>query len=79
VAELEVRDDGYGFRVPARLSELTRSNHFGLVGMGEWVESAGGQLKIESTPGAGTRVYVRIPIDREDKNDAKDNSSIISR
>jgi len=48
---LKVRDDGRGFRVPARLSELTRADHFGLVGMAERVDLLSGQLSIRSWPG----------------------------
>ena len=60
-AVLNVRDDGCGFRVPARLSELTQADHFGLVGIAERVAWAGGQFTIHSQPGAGTEVTVRIP------------------
>lgn len=60
-AMLSVRDDGCGFRVPARLSELARGDHFGLVGVAERVTWAGGQLTIHSQPGAGTEVMVQIP------------------
>jgi two-component system sensor histidine kinase ComP len=58
---LSVRDDGCGFRVPERLSELARSDHFGLVGMAERVAWAGGQLTVNSQPGAGTEVRVWVP------------------
>jgi signal transduction histidine kinase len=59
---LSVRDDGRGFRVPARLSELTWANHFGLVGIAERVDLLGGQLHIRSRPGAGTEVTAQIPL-----------------
>ena len=62
---LSVRDDGCGFHTPARLSELTRSDHFGLVGMAERVAWAGGQLDINSQAGMGTEVVVRIPLEIE--------------
>jgi two-component system sensor histidine kinase ComP len=58
---LSVCDDGCGFRVPERLSELARSDHFGLVGMAERVAWAGGQLTVNSQPGAGTEVRVWVP------------------
>lgn len=60
---LIIKDDGCGFRVPARVSELVRSGHFGLVGMSERVAWAGGRLDILSQPGAGTGVTVRIPLE----------------
>lgn len=58
---LSIMDDGCGFRVPARLSELARSGHFGLVGLAERVAWAGGELAIHSHPGTGTEVIVCVP------------------
>ena len=57
-----VHDDGCGFQVPPRLSQLTQTGHFGLVGMSERVTWAGGQLSICSQPEAGTEVLVEIPL-----------------
>ena len=59
---LDIRDDGCGFTVPERLSELTQSNHFGLVGMTERVAWVNGRLEIQSQPGQGTNILVQIPI-----------------
>ncbi|HEX6289766.1 MAG TPA: ATP-binding protein [Herpetosiphonaceae bacterium] len=61
-AVLMISDDGRGFRMPPRLTELTQANHFGLVGMTERVAWAGGQLSIRSRVGAGTEVLARIPL-----------------
>jgi signal transduction histidine kinase len=61
-AILCVQDDGCGFRMPSRLSQLTQTNHFGLVGMSERVTWAGGQLSICSQPGEGTKVQAEIPL-----------------
>ena len=58
--EVEVADDGRGFD-PAG----TRSAgwpRFGLQTMRERAESVGGSFAIESAPGLGTRVIVRIPL-----------------
>lgn len=57
-----VRDDGTGFTVPPRLSEFARDNHFGLVGMTERVNYAQGKLTLESAPGRGTSVKIRVPL-----------------
>jgi PAS domain S-box-containing protein len=54
---LEIRDFGCGFDV-----EPARKRGFGLRGMTERVRLSGGECTIESEPGAGTRVVVRIPI-----------------
>ncbi len=59
---LSVLDNGSGFRVPLRLSELTNNGHFGLVGISGRVAWAGGELKIHSQPGLGTKVIVSIPL-----------------
>jgi signal transduction histidine kinase len=56
--EIAVRDDGAGFNVERLRAGL------GLVGMGERAELAGGHLKIESAPGAGTTVRARFPLPR---------------
>lgn len=61
-AILTVRDDGCGFCVPTRLSVLTHNQHFGLVGMAERVKWSAGCLSIDSQPGQGTQVRVRVPL-----------------
>lgn len=55
-----VEDDGRGFE-----PELVegREGGLGLVGMQERAAMVGGQLAIESRPGEGTRVRVRLPAD----------------
>jgi signal transduction histidine kinase len=52
---LEIRDDGVGFAPPPS-SVLVREGHFGLAGMRERVEMAGGTWAVESRPGAGATV-----------------------
>jgi signal transduction histidine kinase len=55
---LDVDDDGVGFEKRERpLGE----GGFGLVGMRERVEAAGGEFTIESTPGQGTCIAVSVP------------------
>lgn len=58
--ELEVRDDGVGFDPRAPRTTNHRSG-FGLSGMQERAHMLGGELIIDSAPGSGTRIYVRIP------------------
>jgi signal transduction histidine kinase len=62
-ATLVIHDDGCGFQVPERLSELARSDRFGLVGIAERVAWAGGRLDIQSQPGQGTELKIWIPYD----------------
>jgi signal transduction histidine kinase len=56
---LEVADDGVGFD-PARLA----ADRFGLRGMRERAEAIGASLRIDTTPGAGTRLRVEIEVAR---------------
>jgi signal transduction histidine kinase len=56
--QLVVEDDGVGFD-PA---SLTRVEQLGILGMRERLELLGGGLRIESAPGAGCRVYARLPL-----------------
>ncbi len=56
---VEVRDDGTGFD-PASVAP---SGRFGLQTMKERAESVGGNVLIESRPGAGTRVEITIPVE----------------
>jgi PAS domain S-box-containing protein len=53
---MEVCDDGVGFDTTAAFP-----GHLGLHSMHERVANLGGTFQIESTPGAGTRICVRIP------------------
>jgi PAS domain S-box-containing protein len=50
-----IRDDGRGMQVPERPSS------FGLLGMHERARAIGGTLRIQSRPGAGTQVSLRLP------------------
>ena len=53
---LRLDDNGVGFdrdRMPV--------GHFGLIGMAERARAAGGELRVESLPGAGTRVQLYLP------------------
>ncbi len=59
--EVVVEDDGSGFD-PSALGRGTFPR-FGLATMRERVESVGGDLEIDSAPGKGTRVVVRLPAD----------------
>ncbi len=62
-ATLEIRDDGQGF-VPGRLGEVGPDlRGFGLVSMRARAAAAGGRLGLDTAPGAGTRLWVEIPLD----------------
>jgi putative ABC transport system permease protein len=59
---LTVCDRGRGFEVPERLGALAESGHFGLVGIHERVQLAGGELQLASRPGEGTTITVSVPL-----------------
>jgi signal transduction histidine kinase len=56
---ISVSDDGCGFPVTA--PEIQSGRHFGLVGMRERVEQAGGSFSLASADGAGTQLSLSFP------------------
>jgi two-component system, NarL family, sensor kinase len=56
---LVVEDDGRGFDASAVPGE-----RHGLVGMNERASMLGGSLEVRSSPGAGTRVEVTVPLEK---------------
>lgn len=58
---LIIEDNGVGFD-PERVKAPRRSGQgLGLLGMRERTALVGGEFEIESTPGSGTTVYIRVP------------------
>ncbi len=57
---LRIRDDGKGID-PEVLNATGREGHFGLHGMKERAEIAGGKLEIWSRDGAGTEIELTLP------------------
>lgn len=57
-----VEDDGRGFDAAAVLSSSAQNQRLGLYGMRERAALCGGTVTIESRPGGGTSVFVRIPV-----------------
>ncbi|MCX6638024.1 MAG: sensor histidine kinase, partial [Acidobacteria bacterium] len=55
--KLEVADNGKGFPMDAQ-----RAAGLGILGMRERAAALGGQLLLESAPGEGTRVSIRLPV-----------------
>ena len=62
---LIVEDDGQGFDADALMQAPGMKGKLGLLGMKERIMLAGGTLEIESTPGQGATVLVRIPLRHE--------------
>ena len=59
-----IEDDGRGFDAASALQTSNGRGRLGLVGIQERLALAGGSLSVESTPGAGTSMRVRMPIVR---------------
>ncbi len=57
--QVDVEDDGRGFDSSG--DQPGDTYHYGLIGMRERVETAGGQFQIASSPGKGTTVRFTIP------------------
>jgi len=60
---LQVGDDGQGFD-PGQFRTNQRP-HLGLSSMRERAEAIGAEFSLDSAPGAGTRVVVRLPLERK--------------
>ena len=58
-AEVSIGDDGRGFDLE---QTAAREGHFGLQTMKERAESVGGTLEVQTAPGNGTTVLVRLPL-----------------
>ncbi|QEH33430.1 Signal transduction histidine-protein kinase/phosphatase DegS [Aquisphaera giovannonii] len=57
-----VEDDGVGFDAEHATDPAQPRRRLGLAGMKERVGSVGGALQIESIPGGGTTLFVRVPL-----------------
>jgi PAS domain S-box-containing protein len=54
---VSVEDDGVGFN-----AEIPAADRLGILSMHERIEMLGGSVTIESSPGAGTTVFVDVPL-----------------
>jgi signal transduction histidine kinase/ligand-binding sensor domain-containing protein len=59
---LQVEDDGCGFEFEPEDTSRAQRGNFGLIGMRERADRIKGKLLLESHPGKGTRVDVRVPL-----------------
>ncbi|HEY90447.1 MAG TPA: PAS domain S-box protein, partial [Dehalococcoidia bacterium] len=58
---LIIKDDGRGFEMPQRASDLVPSGKLGIVGMRERARLVGATLIVQSETGHGTTVTLRVP------------------
>jgi signal transduction histidine kinase len=59
---LRVQDDGVGPPPSLTLDDLTRTGHFGLLGMTERAASLGGRIALNRPPQGGTEVHLTLPL-----------------
>jgi signal transduction histidine kinase len=57
---LKICDNGRGFTIPERPGTFAQAGHYGLMGMVERSEQIGAQFEIDSVPGRGTKIAVRL-------------------
>ena len=62
VVEVEVEDDGQGFDPASVRPTAGDLRGLGLLGIRERVELFDGTVEFDSSPGNGTRVYIRVPL-----------------
>jgi signal transduction histidine kinase len=65
IALLEINDNGIGFDMKQVMGTYERRGSLGMVNLRERSELINALLKIESTPGKGTRIHVFIPLNQE--------------
>lgn len=58
--KLEVSDNGVGFDMPKSPTDFAPNGHFGLLGIRERADLIGARLEVETAPGKGTRLKVRL-------------------
>ena len=61
-AVLTVEDEGKGFELPGRMDDLTVAGKLGLAGMQERAQLIGGRLSLQSAPGKGTTLTLKVPV-----------------
>ncbi|MDO8473601.1 MAG: sensor histidine kinase, partial [Dehalococcoidia bacterium] len=58
---VSVEDNGEGFKIPDRLTEMAYQGKLGLIGVQERVKLLGGRVVVRSSPGHGTTVCAELP------------------
>ncbi len=59
---ITVDDNGQGFELPGRTSDLAIAGKLGLIGIHERIHLLGGTLTVHSEPGKGTTMTVDVPV-----------------
>ncbi len=71
ILDLTIKDDGEGFDMEELKAMGSKRSGIGLLGMRERVAAIGGRLFLDSTPGKGTTIQAKIPLElRRRKHEA---------
>jgi signal transduction histidine kinase/ligand-binding sensor domain-containing protein len=62
--ELTLHDDGIGFDAPAHGRGISRPQGLGLISMSERVTYLKGEMSLQSAPGSGVTLILKIPVPR---------------
>ena len=57
-----IEDDGVGFDAETATDRARPRRRLGLAGMKQRVQAVGGDFQVESVPGGGTTLFVRVPL-----------------
>ncbi|UCF89754.1 MAG: hypothetical protein JSW39_15750, partial [Desulfobacterales bacterium] len=60
--DVEIQDDGVGFDLAEADARGTSTDGFGLFSIRERLSHLRGRLEIQTTPGGGTRIRMRLPL-----------------
>ncbi len=62
---LRIEDDGCGFELDEALKSSSGDN-YGLIGIRERAELLEGEMKINTAPGEGTDIFIKIPLEKKE-------------
>jgi signal transduction histidine kinase len=62
---LQIVDNGVGFDGTTEPARLVQRGHYDLANLHEWVEMAGGQFSVDSTPGGGTTLTAELALQHD--------------
>ncbi len=71
-----ITDNGRGFDLDRVLHPESPGRGFGIIGMQERVSLLGGKIDIQSSPGRGTRIHIKVPYPKGADEGEKNTSSI---
>ena len=68
-----ISDNGIGFNMEQVLHNPEKWDHFGVRGIVERAKLVGGEAKIDSQKGRGTRIVVEVPLGKKERVDDGEN------